>query len=228
MGEPILLNQHEDSNLKSILGVDGTNTGATFEAGKFGNCARIDADAEYVVFNNHVVDLNECIFGIWLNTDWNLVNGHPSDGVQHDLFAVETVAGADKFRLIFHPNATYDIVINRAGINTNCRDLSSNWNSGTWNYILIVLSRSANFDATKTLAIYINGLQTASSTEALADIGSVAVNTYVGAYKSGIVPIDGMIDQLVVYNNVSAELLSMINARRFDERGGLNDMAVIM
>lgn len=224
----ILWNRYENASLISEIGINGANNGATFVSGLYGNAARIDADNEFIQHTAVPLDMNEVIFEFQLNTDYNITNGVPSDGGTHESINIlRTGTSIDELRLVFNLNPAFGIYINREGINTSCRDLTSDWTAGTWKHFIYVISRSANFDGSKTLAIYIDGIQTASSTEALDLLPSITWDVRVGSFKTGIQPINGIMENLKIYNLPSSNSIIAIKANK-DFEGFKDHQAMIL
>jgi hypothetical protein len=205
-------NKHEDASLISEIGPNGVNVGATFVPAKFGNGARIDANGRYIRYSYTNFNMNEFALSSWCYLDYDLVNGRPQDGAIHDYWTIRRPAGAIEWRTILFNNVSFGLFLQRDGINTSCRDVVTDKTAGTLFPVILICSRSHNFDGLKTLAIYIDGVETDSSVEALSDLGSFDVDMEVGNLgNSYIQPVDGVIDNpKVIQNPTSAWLAAEI------------------
>jgi len=211
----ILWNQLQDASLVSQIGIDGTNHGATFKPGYFDNAARIDANPEDIKFYNMTINLNEHIMEFYIKTDYDVVDGLPSDNQNHwliDTPIAGTVPTNGRFNLTIHK--TYGIsMFSTVGGWLAAKDFTTSWSAGTWHRIFCIISRSASFDGDKTEAIYIDNVETASSDETLGDQQDRAYDVCIGNIArviNKIYPFDGLLDNFKIYQNPTPTLLAAI------------------
>lgn len=206
-----LWNKHQDSNLFSEVGPDGINTGATFVPGYWGNCARIAAVGQNVKYQGLFpsLDPNSFILSWWMNTDTEVLNGHPVDGLFHTVFQLifATDAGSRFTMMGIFPNTRKTFISDSAGyqiINTTV-----DWAASSWHRFCLVRDQYANFDGTKTMALYVDGVEIGNTSVALETyVNPVNDTLYLGAQQNPNVPLRGNIDNPKVTGPVTAKLLS--------------------
>ena len=206
-----LWNKHEDSNLVSEVGPNGVNGGATFVPGKWGNCARIDAIGEQVSYSGLLpaIDPNSFIYSWWMNTDYEVIDGQPQDSNFHTAFnmAFATIAGNKYNMMGIFPNAHGVFISDDTSY--KIENITVDWSAATWNKFLMVRDRAANFDGSKTIALYFNGAEIGSTTTALAAYDTPTADIFrIGAQQNPNLPLLGNVDNPKLFGPVSAKLLA--------------------
>jgi len=212
----VLWNKLQDAALVSETGANGTNVGATYVPAKFDNGMRADAGTEKASFNPTNINPNEFAVGWWMNTDYNVVNGVPADAAQH--FMLHMYQGANSIFQLIMLTAPWHIYFNQIDAGNVVLDNTSDWSAGVLNHFLLVVSRSANFSGANTVALYINDVKTGSVNTALSDRSGSPIDTvYLGNHIAASVAIDGIMDNLKIYENPSAVSVAEILANRNTE-----------
>lgn len=222
-----LWNKHQDSNLISEVGPDGVNGGATFVPGKWGNCARIDAIGEQVSYSGLLpgIDPNSFIYSWWMNTDFEVINGQPQDSNFHTAYYMgfSTVAGGKYNMMGIFPN-THGVFISD-DTSYKIENLTVDWPASTWHKFLMVRDRAANFDGSKTIALYLNGVEIGSTTTALAAYDTPTADTFrCGAQPNPNVPLLGNVDNPKLFGPVSPKLLEDALANQDTEDLGVPEL----
>lgn len=207
----LLWNKHQDASLISEIGPDGVNGGATFVPGKWGNAARIDATGEGLSYSGLMpaANFNSFIYSWWMNTDYDVLDGHPQDSGWHTIFHFSflSTTGARYVMMGIFPNIRKTFISDDTGykiINTTV-----DWSASTWHKFILVRDRHANFDGSKTIALYFDGNEIGSTTDPLPDYEYGSSDIFrVGRQVPPALVINGMIDNPKIFGPVSANLLA--------------------
>lgn len=223
--DTVLWNKHQDAALVSEIGGDGQALGTiTFAAGKFDNAARIDANGECAKYVNFAptMDWHSMIYEYWMLTDYNVVNGNPADATVHrTMTSFFKIGGNQKgCGWWIHTGINKFYYLDDEMIMSN---VTVDWNATTWNHYVLILDRTASFDADKTAAFYFNGDQISSCNSALSDWSNPTDHSlYIGCSHLLSEPIDGMIDNPKIHSPASADKLAVVLAGR-DQEGNPGD-----
>lgn len=207
----LLWNKHQDASLVSEIGPDGVNGGATFVPGKWDNCARINATGQQVTYSGLLPALNpnSFIYSWWMNTNYDVVDGHPQDGQFHTVFHLGfySASGSNYTLMGIFPNTRKTFISDDTSykiINT-----TADWSASTWYKFLLVRDRHANFDGSKTIALYFDGAEIGSTTTPLPEyVDPHSDILRIGNQVSGFVPLLGNVDNPKIFGPVSAALLA--------------------
>lgn len=218
----ILWNQLQDTDLISQIGTNGTNQGLSFVPGVWDDCGRANAVGERAKFLNISINLNEHIMEFYINTDFDLINGIPSDG-EHHLIIDVPIAGTNPLngRFLLYIHKTLGIIMYSTISGTfDCIDNTTSWTAGTWHRFFCIISRSASFDGDKTQAIYVDNVETASSEQTFADQEDRNYDVCIeNAARNWSIwnQLDGEMDNLKIYQYPTPALLEGILAN--DQEG---------
>jgi hypothetical protein len=161
----------------SIIGPGGNVVGTVaFDPCKFDMGVKSLSLNDYVVFNDNAAifpNPNQWTIEFWVKTEFDVVNGAASDNAYHLMLAninqqSGTFTGINFYFDMYrnpHP-LRFDLYDGRTvqeGVVVT--DNVSSWAAGDLVHLAVVADNSASFDGNKTAAIYVNGVQTASSTE---------------------------------------------------------------
>lgn len=203
----------------SEIGNNGTWTGSsTYASVKFNNGAYSNS-TDRINFTNPAEGEAGCIGG-WITMDYNIVNGQPSDSNYHAFLDCYNVGTTSGLRILFDYRASHgiDFIMFWSGGYIILSDLTSDWSAGDKVHLMFVWDKNTGFDGSKTMAIYVNGVQTASTTSAItATVNWNSSLTFL-TYQDGSYPFDGSIDNLKIFNDAS--IISKISANRFYESFG--------
>ena len=211
----------------SEIGPDFAWSGtSTYNAGKFdngsysavaGNWMKTATDTGFVA--------NAFIVEAWVKTDYNVVNGNPSDHANHELFEWWK-SGNDKIILMFDAGANALQMANKVsgGWNQfNATNAAISWSAGDLVHLMFVMDRGGIGGGANTRRIYVNG--------SLAQASNVAVNNQAnsgGYYK--MLSLDGaawdwngLSDNVKVYNVVSESHITDIAANKDTEGWPVTD-----
>lgn len=187
------------------IGPAGTVDGSpTYAACKFNNGLYSNANGEGYHFTNTgtIISGNIGCIEFWFKPDYNLVNGVPSDAARHLFFNLNTAATPPELGAFIHPTTGF-YFYRRDDANTfvSAIDITSNWTAGDLVHIAFVWDKDAGFDGTKTMAIYIDEVQTVSTTTALGVYTDDATDVvYVAMFYDGLYPIDAVMDNLWMWD----------------------------
>ena len=193
----------------SEVGPDGTSYGApAYGAAQFGNGIHCDNNGEYseFIFNPATpYSLERGTVEFWIKTDFAVVNGVPQTPVGKALFYINTNQNTNYRRMYMCIHPTYKILAQFGQVSganqVTATDNTSDWNAGDLVHIAVAWDKDT-FDGGKTIAIYINGNQTASTTVPL-PVGIpvnfdllCAGNIVLGAQR----PSQSIMDNFKIYN----------------------------
>lgn len=226
MKPPVFYNRLEVADPPSVNGPAGVDFGVvSYPAGLWDNCVRVNGSNESVDFSDPLLDFNELVIEFQVKTDYNIVNGEPSDAVNHNPFDFRFTKGGARTMLFYFAPTSGIYLLHTDG--NLFFDTTTDWALGTWNHVAIVLSRSANFDGAKTNALYINGVQTAGDNTALTDLsGASSVTLYLGTPITRNQPLDGEVDNIKIWGYATANVVDLVAKNKGNERFGLNDQVM--
>jgi hypothetical protein len=160
------------------IGNDWTlNGSATWNSVKFNNGFYTNNNANYL--SNAVTtgfDPNNFIFESWIKTDYNVVNGVPSDGNWHALFSWR-YDGNNYITIWFAVGFGVFAQYNIGGSASNIFFAKGNWTAGDLVHFMWVYKRAGIAGGANTVRLYIDASLEGSSNIALAS------QTNVGAYR---------------------------------------------
>ena len=196
----------------SEVGVNGAVGGSpTFPLCKFGNGIYCNASGEDAAFVLNSARLNKSIIEWWMKTDYNVVNGQPTDG-HHYFFEIESSVSTETFAVLAYKIAALGLVSYAAGDGGNLgKNTIIDWSAGDLLHCMFVIDRSAGFDGAKTSALYINGAQVSSGTGALSDKGgATGAIVHFGSSTGGGFVSKATEDNPKIYTDVSAAIIAEI------------------
>ena len=183
-------------------GPAGTLIGTpTYSTCKFDNGVYINANNEGYKFQNigTTIAMNKGTVGCWLKTDYNVTNGAPSDGARH--FILDYWINANNRIILYFYLDAIKLIRKVGGSDVILADTTSDWSAGDVVHLAVVWDKDAGFDGAKTMALYVNGIQSASLTTALpACADSEDAYVHIGIQENGTYPTDGVIDNLKIYD----------------------------
>jgi len=187
------------------VGPAGTKDGSpTYVACKFNNGIYVDVDAEGYHFPNNPTVITGATKGtveFWIKPDFDLVNGIPATA-RHHMFVEYNPAGSAW--LLFYIHGGEGIRIYRAddsNVAVDAVDSTTDWTAGDLVHLAFVWDAAAGFDSTKTLAVYVNGVQTASSTTALGTFTDDTSDIHVGWWPTvADKEMDSALDNLKIHD----------------------------
>jgi hypothetical protein len=199
------------------IGPGGTVNGGsiTFIPVKFNNGIKSVNNGDYAYWAS-LLTPNKIMAEFWLMPDgYNIVDCDPDDNLFHEYFNMENLPGYVQFQC--RPDDFFGPFI-FDGVNAHDLRLKTgvDISDGEKVHILLVMDKFAGFDGLKTSAWYLDGVQMASSTNALN--WTSPHNIIIGAERGSFLrPSKSGIDNLKIYDNVSAALIAEVIANRNNE-----------
>ena len=191
------------------IGPAGTEDGSpTYAACKFNNGIYVNVDNEGYHFPNNPTVITGATKGaveFWIKPDFNLVNGEPSDSARHFLFAYSPAGSAV---LAIEVQATGGIRIVRVddiGGTVAILDTTTDWTAGDLVHLAFTWDKDHGFDGNKTMAFYVNGVETVSTTTALGTLTDDTSDIYVGIHGSGAFHMDSVLDNLKIFDDAKID-----------------------
>lgn len=204
------------------VGVGGTVDGTpTYVACKFSDGIYCDTPGEafHVPNTGSFLSGNECTLEFWIKTDFNVVNGIASDAATHTMSSLNPAGSA---LMNFEFSTVSGFGINRRNDAAGwvaCYDTTSDWTAGDLVHLAFVWDIAAGFDATKTMAVYVNGVETASTTTALGAFTDDTTNFYVCDGSSLTLGLDAIIDNIKIWDYAKIDF-SDRNTEGYASTGG--------
>ena len=185
------------------VGVGGTVDGSpTYATCKFNNGLYCDAagEAYHVPNTGSFLSGNEGTVECWIKTDFNLVNGVPDDATTSYVIQGNP-AGSALFG--YGEFGASGMGLNRRNDDAgwiSCFDTTTDWTAGDLVHIAFVWDINAGFDGTKTMAVYVNGVETANTSNALGAYTDDETNFCVTADDGLSVSLNSIIDNLKIWD----------------------------
>jgi len=192
----------------SDIGVNGAWVGSSsYEANKWGNGAYNNSTTNRIEFNafpsSDVNDWDRFMAEFYLKTDYNVVNGVPSDAANHGFFAYYQDTN-NRLRWVIDTVYNIDLGAKIGGVWYNHRNISPSWSAGDLIHFLVVVDDDGIDGGPDKFRVYINGsleynsvnnYATWSTTQSI----DLLIQTTVGpAY---VTPFSGSMNNLKLYND---------------------------
>ena len=231
MKPPVLFDRVVSATEKSVIGVDVTVQGtlAYNTGGYFNNSVEFTTNRSNRLNykTNVMASMNAYTIEYWFNPNYNMVAGVPSDGTDHNAISLQNVIGSptgSDWCFISEANSNWRFY--RTGSSYYMSPSPLNWTAGTWYHIAYVLDYN-KIDATDYIQIYLDGIKKMSYTSAINSVPLV-VNSFVLGAENDVVSvallgINRNVCNLKMYDYAKTDF-----SDRFNERGGLNDQALII
>ena len=192
-------------------GPAGTEDGSPdYAACKFNNGICVNANAEGYYFPNNPTVITAATKGaveFWIKTDYNVANGLPADAAHH-MLVVYNPAGSAQFWCYINSDNGIGMLRDPdtgSGDRVTVFDTTSDWTAGDLVHLAFVWDAAAGFDESKTMAVYVNGVQTASTTTALGTFTDTTDDVYVGEQDSQINPMDSIMDNIKIHDTTKTD-----------------------
>lgn len=198
------LNEQVGSEVPSEIGPNGNVTGnLQFSLVKFGDgvCYKIPTggmNQDYVSYGLLPVK-NEGTIEAWINLKFPIVNGRPPSYQNFVVFWTTSEAPKNYIALNFDGGQGLVVYYHDGTKLVQIKDNTIDFDAATNHHLVIGWSRSASLPDGKTLALYIDGIRTASSEESLSD-NEVGINLQI--LKRITTDTEGYVDQLKIYPSV--------------------------
>lgn len=187
-----------DEIISPELGSAGTSVNLTFEAAKFGNGFRCDANGEYATFQTiDLVGKQQGMIGVWLKTDFNVTNGVPQSG-STSAYIVQSYNGGNGIGVLFHASGI-NFIYWYGGTARILIDNTSDWLAGTWKYILVVWDTAGIEGGADTMRIYVDDAMTANGSGVLGAPGAWQNIFVFGCSWAFTSPARGVLDNPKIY-----------------------------
>jgi hypothetical protein len=205
----------------SEIGPDFTISGTpTYEAAKFDNGIKIDANSEEVELTTDATfDLAQGAVGVWIKTGYSVTDGVPSDASRHDLVDIRNMSTGQERILMILLSDRMRFVIVSGGV-TTIFDLTTDvtWSADTLTYLLFVYDNSA---ASKKRIVYIGDASSiseiGSSSATWNDNDISGIQFTLGNNTFYTDPWDGIIDNIKYFNDASTANVDLIKDNRNTE-----------
>ena len=198
----------------SDIGVNGTITDTvTYSPAKFDNGALSDAVTGFITFNPTITNTNRFIMECWIKA----TAARASYGFENVINVWDSSPIA-VVKLVLRTTGTPGILVQGFEGSTlfDFTDTHS-WVANELMHFLVVVDNTASFDGSKTVALYRNGIQTASSTAAFTFTGPWEEITACG--RNGGLELAGLsiVDGLKLYNEGAIPHINDILQNRYNE-----------
>jgi len=180
------------------VGEAGSITGGAYVACKFDNGFEIDANSEYIRFDNSDVPTTKGRIEFWYKPYYD-----KDDSSYHTLFRIDAAPHYIALRFD-HNTDKLDFYIVGDGGTAQCL-WEPTWSANDLVHIAVVWDKDAGFDGAKTIAIYVNNVQVASDTSAFGTPAWGANDLYVGNRAGNDRDADGIIDNFKIWDDTATD-----------------------
>jgi len=175
------------------VGEAGAITGGSYAACKFDNGFQVDANSEYIKFDNSDLLITKGCIEFWYKPFYDVDYA--------SLAHIVAIKNAPtELHCRFDPNSNkLDFYIAGSG-GTSRSDWTIDWSVNDLVHIACVYDKDAGFDGAKTTALYVNGVEKASGTTAFATLNWGTADLNVGNRSDNDRQANGIIDNIKIWD----------------------------